>query len=127
MRFYIYDDSGDTYKMLLDYNTTPTVAWANHDDYIEAGGTEEDWSNSKMNKKGPVTATKQLNIDTSGWIGSPRLITAYEVATIVGFLLLMDNIYHIFHLMPLILKNIIVQHIIQSVHMHGYIITHTIV
>ena len=85
MKFYIFDDSGDTYKMILDHNTTATVAWASHADYIEAGGTESDWEDGYYNIKGPVTALKQLNIDTAGWVGSPRLITAYEIANIVNY------------------------------------------
>lgn len=67
MKFYIYDDTGDTYKMILDHNTSGDVAW-------NSGG-----SNSSMNE-----VAIRLSEDTEGWVGNPRLITANEVAHIVG-------------------------------------------
>ena len=84
MKWYIYDDSEDTYKMLLDHNTTATVLWCNHEDYINAGGSESMWSNSRYTAYGPITATKQLKSDTEGWVGNPRFIKADEVAHIAG-------------------------------------------
>ena len=83
-KFYIYNDTGDNYTMIMDRNTTAFVAWANHDDYIAAGGTEEDWNSSRYNTQGPVTVTKKLKEDTANWIGSPRLIKQSEVRTITG-------------------------------------------
>lgn len=67
MKFYIYDDSGDKYKLILDHNTSGSVAWNS------SGG------NSSMNE-----VAARLTEDTSGWLGSPRLITADEIAHIVG-------------------------------------------
>lgn len=67
MKFYIYDDSGLNYKMILDHNTSGDVAW-------NSSGT-----NTTMNE----VATR-LSEDTEGWVGNPRLITANEVAHIVG-------------------------------------------
>lgn len=84
MKFYIYDDSGDTYKMILDHNTTAKVAWVTKDDYLSAGGTEEDWNKFNRNSKGPLTVNAQLATDTAGWVGSPRLITAQEIADITN-------------------------------------------
>ena len=84
MKFYIFDDTGDNYTMILDHNTSGNVAWITHDDYIAAGGTQADWDNGIRNNKGPVTANRRLKEDTQGWIGNPRLITADEVAHIVG-------------------------------------------
>ena len=57
MKFYIYDDSGDTYKMILDHNTGLSRAFDSYWDYSH---------------------------DTQGWAGNPRLITANEIAHIVG-------------------------------------------
>ena len=67
MKFYIYDDEGSTYKMILDHNTSGNVAW------------NSSGSNSSMNE----VAVRLLE-DTEGWVGNPRLITADEVAHIVG-------------------------------------------
>ena len=68
MKFYIYDDDGDTYKMILDHNTTATVAW----------------NSNGRNNRSMVEVATALSADTTGWVGSPRLITADEVAHIVG-------------------------------------------
>ena len=59
-KFYIYDDSGSTYKMIMDRNTTVAVTWTNKD--------------------------TKLATDTAGWnaTGNARLITVDEVAHIVG-------------------------------------------
>ena len=66
-KFYIFDDSGTTYKMIMWKNTTATVAW-----------------NSSNSNSTPNQVATALASDTSGWQGSPRLITADEVAHIVG-------------------------------------------
>ena len=66
MRFYIFDDSGDSYKMILDHNTSGNVAW------------NSNGSNSMLE------VAERLSEDTRGWTGNPRLITANEVAQIVG-------------------------------------------
>jgi len=83
-KFYIFDDTGSNYKLLMDRNTTALVAWASHDDYIASGGTESNWTAGKYNTQGPVTVTKQLKIDTANWIGSSRLISESEIRTITG-------------------------------------------
>ena len=66
-KFYIYDDSGTTYKMIMWKNTTATVAW-----------------NSSNSNSTPNEVATTLSSNTNGWQGSPRLITADEVAGIVG-------------------------------------------
>ena len=81
MRFYIFENSGNTYKMILDHNTSRTV-WITESDYLEAGGTQEDWNANIRNNKGPITALKRLAEDTENWIGNPRLMTSEEVRTI---------------------------------------------
>ena len=87
MRWYTFNDEGtDTINLLLDHNTTATVAWISKEDYIAAGGTEAEWGLSGNNNKGPITALKQLESDTSTWNKSinARLIEASEIATITG-------------------------------------------
>ena len=84
MKFYIYDSSGGTYKMILDHSTSGSIAWANQEDFLAAGGTQTDWDAGKYALKGAVTANKRLTEDTVGWIGGPRLITIDEVAHIIG-------------------------------------------
>ena len=85
MKFYIYDDSGSNYKMILDHNTSSPVAWVTRADFYEAGGTEADWNDwDKRYTKGPITANRRLATDTAGWVGNPRLISADEIAHIIG-------------------------------------------
>ena len=69
MKFYIYDDSGDTYKMILDHNTTAKVAY-------ETSGTYKEYEQASIKST--------VDSDTTGWVGSPRLITANEIATITN-------------------------------------------
>ena len=66
MKFYIYDDTGLSYKLILDRNISGDVAWNSN------GGTT-------MNE-----VEARLLDDTEGWVGNPRLITADEIAHIVG-------------------------------------------
>ena len=68
MKFYIFDDSGDNYKMILDHNTSGNVSW----------------NSSGVASNGMNEVAIRLSEDTNGWLGSPRLITANEVAHIVG-------------------------------------------
>ena len=83
-KFYIFGTTNDSkYKMIMDRNTTAKIEWANEEDYADAGGDEDEYDDNQ-NTQGPVTVTKQLTLDTENWIGSPRLITANEVAAIVG-------------------------------------------
>lgn len=71
MKWYAYVDDGTNYTMILDHNTTYQVAWS-----IDM---------SPLSRI-PVTANAQLASDTEEWNSSlnPRLITADEVAQIVG-------------------------------------------
>jgi len=71
MKWYVFnDDGGDTVNLLLDHNTTATVAW----------GSEESGQ--------PDSVVNQLLLDVAGWADdikvSTRLITANEVAQITG-------------------------------------------
>ena len=69
MKWYIFNDSGDNYTMILDHNTTATVAW------------NSNGSNASM---GEVATA--LSTDTTGWTSglNPRLITANEIASITN-------------------------------------------
>ena len=70
MRWYIFNDEGnDTVNLLLDHNTTATVAWA-----------------SNKNNTKPVEVKTQLESDTSSWNKSinPRLIEESEIVRITG-------------------------------------------
>ena len=69
MKFYIFDNSGDTYKMILDHNTTATVAY-------ETSGTYKEYSEASIKTT--------VDNDTTGWVGSPRIITANEIAAITN-------------------------------------------
>ena len=71
MKWFAFNDDGsDTVNLLLDHNTTATVAWAS----------------SRTNANGPVEVKTQLESDTSSWNKSinARLIEAREIATITG-------------------------------------------
>ena len=96
MKFYAFNDNGGvTLNLILDHNTTATVAW----------------NSSKSNTNGPKEVLAQLKEDTSSWIGTitpsnytmnqtgqtgnanytidyssyrARLITANEIAQITG-------------------------------------------
>ena len=79
MKFYAFNDDGkDTVNLILDHNTTATVAWITKEDYIAAGG--EDLSSDKgdcqygnlcsKNKYGPHTLLTQLKNDTKSWVGT---------------------------------------------------------
>ena len=87
MKWYAFNDEGtSTINLLLDHNTTATVAWISEEDYIEAGGTVEEFGTEGNNNKGPITLLKQLESDTASWNKSinARLIEASEIASIVG-------------------------------------------
>ena len=68
MKFYIYAEDSTSYTMILDHNTTATVAW----------------NSSGKNSGGPVTVNASLTTDTAGWVGTTRLISAQEVVNITG-------------------------------------------
>ena len=73
MKWYIYDDSGDEYTMILDHNTTARVKW--NDDNINYAVTDD---------RANVKAVLANLVTTSKWKVTPRLITAEEVNTITG-------------------------------------------
>ena len=78
MKFYIYDDSGDTYKMILDHNTTAKVAY-------ETSGTYKEYAQAS------IKTTVDDLVTTNGWQVTPRLITANEIATITNTITELEN------------------------------------
>ena len=73
MRWYTFNDEGnDRVNLLLDHNTTATVAWAS------SGSTDN----------GPQEVLAQLESDTASWNSTikntARLIEASEITTITG-------------------------------------------
>ena len=66
MKWYIYDDSGSNYTMILDHNTTPNIKY----------------NASKNNNEPDSNLTKALT--DLNWKVTPRLISANEIAAITG-------------------------------------------
>ena len=71
MKWYVIKDNGSSVDVILDHNTTATVAY-------ETSGTYKEYAQASIKT--------QVDSDTTGWASglNPRLITANEVATIVG-------------------------------------------
>ena len=85
MKWYTFNDDGSsTVNLLLDHNTTATVAWA-------STGT---------NANGPIEVKTQLENDIASWNGAvkstARLIEASEIAKITGYPNWNNNRYY-FH------------------------------
>ena len=70
MKFYVYDNSGDNYKMILDHNTTAIIE-GNTCDLDELAA--------------------QLTLDTAGWIGNPTSMTIEELASALNITIDYDN------------------------------------
>ena len=73
MKWYAFLDEGkdsSELKLLLDHNTSENVAWNS--------------GNGNIEPKYILEAGKRISEDTNGWVGNPRLITADEIASIVG-------------------------------------------
>ena len=71
MKWYIFDDSGDNYKMILDHNTTARIKW------------NDDNKNVAYESSNLKAVVDDL-VTTSRWKVTPRLITAEEVNQITG-------------------------------------------
>ncbi len=69
--FYILETSGDNVSLIMSKNLGNQVAWVTKEDYLAAGGTEDDWNkvctDCGNNNLGPITANKILKERTSGW------------------------------------------------------------
>lgn len=71
MKWYIFNDSGDNYTMILDHNTTARIKW-------------NDSNSNVAYESSNLKAVVDDLVTTSGWEVTPRLITADEVNTITG-------------------------------------------
>ena len=71
MKWYIFNDSGDNYTMILDHNTTAFSKWNDSNSNVEYESSN-------------LKAVVDDLVDSSGWKVTPRLITADEVNTITG-------------------------------------------
>ena len=69
MKWYIFDDSGKDYKLILDHNTTAGVKWNNK-------------LKSVTYEKSKVKTVVDDLEKTSNWKVTPRLITGEEIAAI---------------------------------------------
>lgn len=71
MKWYVYEETNETYKLLLDHNTTARISWDN-------GNTNVAYENSNVK-----TEVYKL-VSESKWVFTPRIISAYEIANITG-------------------------------------------
>ena len=71
MKWYIFNDSGDNYTMILDHNTTARIKW-------------NDSNRNVAYESSNLKAVVDDLVTTSKWVVTPRLITADEVNTITG-------------------------------------------
>ena len=71
MKWYIFNDDGDNYTMILDHNTTARIKW------------NDDNKNVSYEESNLYAVVEDLKI-TSGWIVEPRIISAEEINTITG-------------------------------------------
>lgn len=72
MKWYIYNDTGDYYTMILDHNTTDKHAWS------KSTNSNVLYENSEVK---PVVDDL---VSTSKWIITPRLISADEISNITN-------------------------------------------
>ena len=70
MKFYIYDDSGSNYKLILDHNTTAIIEWNTCDLEVLAA---------------------QLALDTTGWVGNPTSMTIEDLSSTLNMTIDYDN------------------------------------
>ena len=71
MKWYVFNDEGENYTMILDHNTTARIKW------------NDDNKNVAYEQSNLYAVVEDLKI-TSGWEVNPRLITAEEVNAITG-------------------------------------------
>ena len=71
MKWYVFDDTGDNYTMILDHNTTARIKW-------------NDANSNVSYESSNLKAVVDDLVTTSKWVVTPRLITADEVNTITG-------------------------------------------
>lgn len=65
--FYVLHDDGATLTLQQRENIVKNVQWISKEDYIAAGGTEEEYGTNRHNTKGPITAITKLEEATKTW------------------------------------------------------------
>ena len=98
MKWYAFEEDANSYKMILDHNTTATVRWISQADYEQTASktatpsqvgliyysdevamTEDGklpagtWGNDGTSNRGPITLLKQLQEDTKDWVAVETL------------------------------------------------------
>lgn len=71
------DTENNKITLLMDRNLGEDVFWISEKDYLEVGGTEDDYGTDGNNNKGPVTTLKALEERTSNWTNIP--LETYQV------------------------------------------------
>ena len=66
--FYVVRDADNKVTLIMDRNIGETVAWITKNDYLNVGGQESEWGDNGNVQKGPITALKYLESQTSSWI-----------------------------------------------------------
>lgn len=66
--FHVMYDAASTITMQTQKNTVYNTSWVTMDDFVAAGGTENDYGNYGNNSKGPLTILTALENATAGWI-----------------------------------------------------------
>ncbi len=83
--FYVLEVRDNNVSLIMDSNIDNNpVAWITKEDYIQAGGTEENWNNDKRNNNGPRTALAYLQSQTSGWNVEVSMPTGQQIANAGG-------------------------------------------
>ena len=70
MKWYVYNDTSDNYKMILEHNTSDKIVF-----------NVNNWNNSPSAE---FTSSLTNLVSVTGWKVTPRLISANEIATITG-------------------------------------------
>lgn len=88
MKWYTFNDEkkNNMLKLILDHNTTSNVSWIKQADYLKSS-SDTDYSN----KLGSITASEQLNNDTSTWKVKAKLISVDEISAIVNEKIYLDS------------------------------------
>ena len=78
MKWYVYKMDGDNVGLILDHNTTATVAWYSDGD---------DTTYNETNEQGPITLMNQLKADTEdqGWKVEADVISIDNVLNLMPF------------------------------------------
>jgi len=76
MRWYAYKTDGESVGLILDHNTTVSVAWYKDND---------DSSDNETNVQGPLTLMAQLDEDTTNWKVEADIIDASDVKKLIPY------------------------------------------